>query len=688
MLVGGLLRVVRVLLVLGALASGGDAAKLPVVRMPLALSRPTLVDRASSDAVAEHSSSDQTREELGSPMPLVTIADDQTLSVHPPTLRTLARLQGPICVLAVSGGAHEGKSTFLNMFADWVSKLWSTAGEPGKGFKVGGNIFDTGTEGAWLRVFSSKEGQPLPGTQCTSLVLIDTQGPPRGAADAAMGAHNLFNLATLASSTVVLNIMAPMISQLSSLSPMLTQAKETLIDAPSYVADLPNLLILERDARLLSQPAVSSFPVKTDSHPSGAHRTSLPASLLAYAWLEPQGDALDGPREAMRELFPRRTLMQMTMPDAHDLTALSRGEAPQAHQVRDLPQSGLRSFYASFDAAAHATLKALRPKALGGVPLHGSELASAIRDAVAALNEGRAPSLHDSVYASLRAQANHAVEAATHRYHQTLQRWMPAADTLDGIAEPGSEAEHVEEVVARVSSAAILGAESLELALSNATAAALAEFARLAPRFGSSTEGESDAASWLEPHVRTLVTSLEARTTLARQTRLHAVRMSAQLRQGRQEVEATIERRVEEQLEARVQERVAAALAAQAAVAEDEGGHAGCSRSDKRQQLVQNILLLGVATAVGMFPPMALVKIAPMMASAPTVLSLVGIYRVAQRPIARAVSVASEGVRSVAEAAASWVDRIAQSGWVEHLVCEHGVHSAPCGSMDDGLVYA
>jgi hypothetical protein len=109
------------------------------------------------------------------------------------------------------------------MFAHWLRERWSTTAgeaEAGASFKVGGSIFDTGTEGAWMRLFTGKEGQPLPGTQCTSVALIDTQGPPGAmlSVTAAAGAHNLFNLATLASSTVVLNVMAPMLSQLSQVS--------------------------------------------------------------------------------------------------------------------------------------------------------------------------------------------------------------------------------------------------------------------------------------------------------------------------------------------------------------------------------------------------------------------------------------------------------------------------------------
>jgi len=152
--------------------------------------------------------------------------------------------------------------------------------------------------------------------------------------------------------------------------------------------------------------------------------------------------------------------------------------------------------------------------------------------------------------------------------------------------------------------------------------------------------------------------------------------MSAFARRSRQALD-----RAEASVEARVQERVQAALAEQQMRIDAEGGSCG-TRSDRRQELGQelasNVLLLFTAAAVALFPPVQIARFAPVMASAPTVLALFGIYRVAQRPIARAISVAMEGMRSVASAAASWVHEAAQHPYFLRLVCEHGARSAPC----------
>lgn len=199
----------------------------------------------------------------------------------------------------------------------------------------------------------------------------------------AEGAHRLFNLATLASSTMVLNVMSPLLGQLGHLAPMLTQAKRTLIDRAKFIADPPSLLVLERGVQpawartspwtldhgpwapdlpgpglrlspylspdlslppgpwtpvlpgllgsrcLRPLPPVVAHPegrawslAATDarlaaptSQPKTATPSSLvrragspPASLLGYAWLEPQGDSLDAAREAVRAIFPNRTV--------------------------------------------------------------------------------------------------------------------------------------------------------------------------------------------------------------------------------------------------------------------------------------------------------------------------------------------------------------------------------------------
>ena len=145
-------------------------------------------------------------------MPLASVdPGSHELRLHQPALRALAVLPAPMCVLAIAGAPHEGKSTLLNMLSQWVVERWTTVQGLGVDFKVGTSILDSGTVGAWLRVFTGLGGTPLPGTRCRSLALIDSEGTGRslsldGGSGRDVGAHRLFALATLASSTIALNV--------------------------------------------------------------------------------------------------------------------------------------------------------------------------------------------------------------------------------------------------------------------------------------------------------------------------------------------------------------------------------------------------------------------------------------------------------------------------------------------------
>lgn len=152
----------------------GAAGALPVLssaRTPVALGdRRTLVGQnrgysppASTAVDADEPSSETALLPVSNnilswgAMPFASVdSSNQTLSVHAPALHALAALPAPICVLSVAGPAHEGKSSWLNMFSHWLSERWTTVGGAGKDFKVGSSIFDAGTEGAWMRLFTGK----------------------------------------------------------------------------------------------------------------------------------------------------------------------------------------------------------------------------------------------------------------------------------------------------------------------------------------------------------------------------------------------------------------------------------------------------------------------------------------------------------------------------------------------------
>ena len=142
----------------------------------------------------------------GVAVPFVTIdPTNQTLRLHPATLEALGRAPAPICVLGMSGTARDGKSTWLNMYSQWLRERWTTnAGPANRDFDVGHDL-DTCTEGGWLKIFTGSETQPiLPGTHCSTVVLLDTQGLAKGHQH---GLHRMFTLSLLMSSSVVLNVM-------------------------------------------------------------------------------------------------------------------------------------------------------------------------------------------------------------------------------------------------------------------------------------------------------------------------------------------------------------------------------------------------------------------------------------------------------------------------------------------------
>ena len=402
----------------------------------------------------------------------------------------------------------------------------------------------------------------MPGTECISVALIDTQAPPRALSlDAgpesgvgvSAGAHKLFSLATLASSVVTLNVMSPALNLFGPLGAMLRDTQRHLLEPPAggFVGEPPNLVLLERD---VLRPAAST-------------------AVLEYAMLEPRGDALDDARSAVRRLFHNRTLVQMAPPEAADLDAISRGEMPPQHRLRNLPLSGVRPFYAGFDAAASAAVGALRPKTLGGMPLHGRELAEALVGLSVALNEHAPASLAAQVYDSLRAQAKEAADAAVRAGVRSLRRFLPYADALDTALPVGSGGgtSSLEASQMRAPRVALMSASSLELALRNATQSALDVFAQLAPRYGSDPM-DGEPAGWLAPYLRSVLTELGSLSRQARQAHVHAQRLYALARRERQllrrlhEAEAVtaaaVESRVKQALAERLDERLGPAAAA------------------------------------------------------------------------------------------------------------------------------
>lgn len=115
----------------------------------------------------------------GSTLPFLHLSSvNQSLALQDAAMAALARLPGPMCTLSVVGTARDGKSSWLNMYSQWLRTAWPEATRHApSSFEVEHDAYGTGTLGSWLRVFSSgEEGELLPGSECRSLALIDTQG--------------------------------------------------------------------------------------------------------------------------------------------------------------------------------------------------------------------------------------------------------------------------------------------------------------------------------------------------------------------------------------------------------------------------------------------------------------------------------------------------------------------------------
>eukprot|EP00966_Prymnesium_polylepis_P022604 520049-Prymnesium_polylepis.3 len=89
-------------------------------------------------------------------VPFITInPSNQTLALEPGAVRALAELPAPVCVMGITGTARDGKSTFLNIFSQWLRSNWAVEGAQGTSFNVGHDL-DTCTDGAWIRLFRGR----------------------------------------------------------------------------------------------------------------------------------------------------------------------------------------------------------------------------------------------------------------------------------------------------------------------------------------------------------------------------------------------------------------------------------------------------------------------------------------------------------------------------------------------------
>ena len=583
------------LAILNTFTSAALVATRPATQLPATKSGGALRPALRGIAPAELGENNvipftSTRENVDVPsdevLPFVSIDANQSLALHPAALNALASAPAPVCVLAMAGTARDGKSSWLNMYTEYLRSAWPTQASASP-FEACHDL-DTCTAGGALRILTGENGAPLPGTRCRSLVLLDTQGLGQGAQQE--GLRKLLTLSLLMSSTFVLNVMRQLNDEaLHKLGAALEDAKSLLPPDAFEGGGGPDLLVLLRDARLrLQHGGVAVNP-----------------DLMLHAALQASGDALDNTRADVRGFFANKTMVQMRQPDEDDLAALAESGVPLAG----------RPFWASFSDAAAATTDMLRPKVAGGEPLTGEVLAAALTTVVARLNGDVAPlalSMDRAVGEVRAARAEDAVAVALRTFRQLAPR--------DGRAgRRGRDARAVTGTSS--SSLALLSPASLELSLRNATQASVAAFVQAASPAAvqaAGGEGGEAAASWLRPYFHQLSASLHAAQLAVRQAHAHAQR-SARL--------AGAERRL---ADARRADREAA-VAAQRAKEE---------RRARAKELVGNIAILAVAAAT-LTPGWLLARVgtsiaAPALAGTPTVLATLGVWRVAHPALSKA----------------------------------------------------
>ena len=477
---------VMVLAILNTFTSAALVATRPATQLPATKSGCALRPALRGIAPAELGENNvipfsSTRENVELPsdevLPFVSIDANQSLALHPAALNALASAPAPVCVLAMAGTARDGKSSWLNMYTEYLRSAWPTQASASP-FEACHDL-DTCTAGGALRILTGENGAPLPGTRCRSLVLLDTQGLGQGAQQE--GLRKLLTLSLLMSSTFVLNVMRQLNDEaLHKLGAALEDAKSLLPPDAFEGGGGPDLLVLLRDARLrLQHGGVAVNP-----------------DLMLHAALQANGDALDNTRADVRGFFANKTMVQMRQPDEDDLAALAESGVPLAG----------RPFWASFSDAAAATTDMLRPKVAGGEPLTGEVLAAALTTVVARLNGDVAPlalSMDRAVGEVRAARAEDAVAVALRTFRQLAPR--------DGRA--GRRGRDARAVTGASSSLALLSPASLELSLRNATQASVAAFVQAASPAAvqaAGGEGGEAAASWLRPYLHQLSASLHA----------------------------------------------------------------------------------------------------------------------------------------------------------------------------------
>eukprot|EP00966_Prymnesium_polylepis_P078799 1826386-Prymnesium_polylepis.1 len=316
---------------------------------------------------------------------------------------------------------------------------------------------------------------------------------------------------------------------------------------------------------------------------------------MLHAALQPANDALDGTRRTIRAFFSNHSMLTMRQPDAYDLEALEAVGTPQRN----------RPFADSLAAAAEQLAASLQPKAVNGALLSGEMLAATAASLVQQINDGVRLSLSGTVDALRHSQASEAVAAARGAFKRALPELVrgvgggPGGGTLNGAALALSPA-------------------TIATELRNATQAALLVFAAQAPNLGSRER--------LQPYVDQLRTSLRAMERELAQAHGQATRLAA--------LHAS---------HAALRDEAATQRAFIADLLEQQKA----SRTVRLQELLANVAVVALGASSFMLPPTFLTRMAPLVRGAPVALSVLGVWRVAQRSVSKFGAIALKKVKEL-----------------------------------------
>jgi hypothetical protein len=371
----------------------------------------------------------------GTPLPLVSFDEPSgQWRAGDAALAAVARIRGPIAVLAVCGRARQGKSFVLNQM---LQRLTGQAPKPG--FVVS-PTHQSCTRGLWLW------SVPIPieggagggGGKRASLLLVDCEGVDAQDQAARAGAQ-VFSLAVLLSSVFVFN-------QLGAIDAVAIERLALACELAKRVKG--------RSGGAADGAAPAAAPALDDGQQADFHpafvwllrdfqlelregRTRLtPAEYLEEALADaPQSTggadaaARNAPRQTIRAVFPDRDAFTLVRP------ALTE---EQLCKLDALPPAALRPEFRQGmdDLARRLKDKALRrPLAVHGALVSGPALAGLVRAYVDAINGGAVPQLVSAWAGVARQECAKAVELGTAAYGR---EWREPA--LDGGSAAADDA--------------------------------------------------------------------------------------------------------------------------------------------------------------------------------------------------------------------------------------------------------